>query len=69
MSIQQNKRPVVIGVTGGSGSGKTTVSNKIYDQLHGQAIQIINQDTYYNDQSDMTMDERKAVQSVSSACI
>ena len=27
MSIQQNKRPVVIGVTGGSGSGKTTVSN------------------------------------------
>ena len=61
MSIQQNKRPVVIGVTGGSGSGKTTVSNKIYDQLHGQAIQIINQDTYYNDQSDMTMDERKAV--------
>ena len=50
MSIQQNKRPVVIGVTGGSGSGKTTVSNKIHDQLHGQAIQIINQDTYYNDQ-------------------
>ncbi|WP_076459341.1 uridine kinase [Limosilactobacillus caccae] len=61
MSIQQNKRPVVIGVTGGSGSGKTTVSNAIYNQLHGQAIQIITQDTYYNDQSEMTMAERKAV--------
>lgn len=61
MSIQEDKHPVVIGVTGGSGSGKTTVSNKIYNQLHGQAIQIINQDTYYNDQSDMTMEERKKV--------
>ncbi|MBB1080120.1 uridine kinase [Limosilactobacillus sp. STM2_1] len=61
MSTQQDKHPVIIGVTGGSGSGKTTVSKKIYDQLHGQAIQIINEDTYYNDQADMTMEERKAV--------
>lgn len=57
----QKRRPIIIGVTGGSGSGKTTVSKAIYNQLHGQAIQIITQDTYYNDQSDMTMAERKAV--------
>jgi uridine kinase len=55
------KRPVIIGVTGGSGSGKTTVAKAIYDRLHGNSIMIINQDTYYNDQSDMTMAERKAV--------
>lgn len=61
MSTQQEKRPIIIGVTGGSGSGKTTVSRAIYNQLHGQAIQIITQDTYYNDQADMTMEERKAV--------
>lgn len=61
MSNQQEKRPIIIGVTGGSGSGKTTVSRAIYNQLHGQAIQIITQDTYYNDQADMTMEERKAV--------
>lgn len=57
----QKRRPIIIGVTGGSGSGKTTVSKAIYNQLHGQAIQIITQDTYYNDQSEMTMAERKAV--------
>ena len=61
MSTQQEKRPIIIGVTGGSGSGKTTVSRAIYNQLHGQAIQIITQDTYYNDQADMTREERKAV--------
>lgn len=56
-----SKRPIIIGVTGGSGSGKTTVSKAIYDNLHGQSIQILTQDTYYNDQAKMTMAERKAV--------
>ena len=59
--MNEDKRPIVIGVTGGSGSGKTTVSKAIYENLRGQSIQIINQDTYYNDQADMTMEERKAV--------
>ncbi len=57
----EEKRPIIIGVTGGSGSGKTTVAHAIFDQLHGNSIQIITQDTYYNDQSEMTMAERKAV--------
>lgn len=55
------KRPVVIGATGGSGSGKTTVSHAIYDLMNGQSMEIITQDTYYNDQASMTMEERKAV--------
>lgn len=54
-------RPIIIGVTGGSGSGKTTVAHAIFDQLHGNSIQIITQDTYYNDQTEMTMEERKQV--------
>lgn len=54
-------RPIIIGVTGGSGSGKTTVAHAIFDQLHGNSIQIITQDTYYNDQANMTMAERKQV--------
>lgn len=61
MSTEQKRRPIIIGVTGGSGSGKTTVSKAIYNQLKGQDIQIITQDTYYNDQAAMTMDERKKV--------
>lgn len=57
----EKKRPVLIGVTGGSGSGKTTVSNKIFENLAGESVTMIPQDAYYNDQTDMTMDERKAV--------
>ena len=57
----EEKRPIIIGVTGGSGSGKTTVAHAIFDQLHGNSIQIITQDTYYNNQSEKSMAERKAV--------
>ncbi|MGV0167278.1 uridine kinase [Furfurilactobacillus sp. WILCCON 0119] len=58
---EQAKRPVVIGVTGGSGSGKTTVSQAIYNQLAGHSILILQQDSYYNDQAEMTIPERRAV--------
>ncbi|MGR6687934.1 Uridine kinase [Furfurilactobacillus rossiae] len=61
MMTEQTKRPIVIGVTGGSGSGKTTVSRAIYNQLAGHSILIMQQDSYYNDQAEMTMAERKAV--------
>lgn len=61
MSEQQHRRPIVIGVTGGSGSGKTTVSKAIYNQLSGQSLLILQQDSYYNDQNDMTMAERREV--------
>ena len=53
--------PIIIGVTGGSGSGKTTVSKKILEQLDGHSISIIKQDSYYKDQAGMTMEERRAV--------
>ncbi|VDG19856.1 uridine kinase [Lactiplantibacillus mudanjiangensis] len=61
MSETKHRRPIVIGVTGGSGSGKTTVSKAIYNQLSGQSLLILQQDSYYNDQADMTMAERRAV--------
>ncbi|KRN33605.1 uridine kinase [Weissella halotolerans DSM 20190] len=59
--IMSMKRPVVIGVTGGSGSGKTTISNKIYSRLAGESVVMIPQDAYYNDQSELTMAQRQAV--------
>lgn len=61
MTENKHRRPVVIGVTGGSGSGKTTVSKAIYNQLSSQSLLILQQDSYYNDQSEMTMAERHAV--------
>jgi len=56
MSAQQ--KPVIIGVAGGSGSGKTTVCNKIYDYFSGKSIIILEHDSYYRDQSDLSFEER-----------
>jgi uridine kinase len=52
------KKPIVIGVAGGSGSGKTTVAKEIYRQFADQSIMIIEQDAYYQDQSNKSMEER-----------
>ncbi|ETO40167.1 Uridine kinase [Fructilactobacillus florum 8D] len=55
------KRPVIIGVTGGSSSGKTTVSRAILERLSGHSIAIIQQDSYYRDQAELSMAARKQV--------
>lgn len=52
------KRPVIIGVAGGSGSGKTTVVRNICDRLEG-CVAVIEQDAYYKDQSHLPMEERR----------
>ncbi|WP_072153062.1 uridine kinase [Weissella viridescens] len=57
----KNSKPVIIGVTGGLGSGKTTVSEEIFNRLAGESMVMLPQDAYYNDQSDMDMEARKAV--------
>lgn len=51
-------KPVVIGVSGGTGSGKSTVAKAIFKSLPDENILIIEQDAYYKDQSDLTYDER-----------
>ena len=51
-------KPVVIGVSGGTGSGKSTVAKAIFKSLPDENILIIEQDAYYKDQSSLTYDER-----------
>lgn len=51
-------RPVIIGVAGGSGSGKTTVCNKINEYFVGKSVKMIEHDSYYRDQSDISFEER-----------
>ena len=53
-----SKRPVVIGITGGSGSGKTSVTRAIYEVFRDHSVVVIEQDYYYKDQSHMTFEER-----------
>jgi uridine kinase len=52
------RKPVVIGVTGGSGSGKTSVTKAIIDSFKGHSILMLEQDYYYKDQSDLPFEER-----------
>ena len=52
------RKPVVIGVAGGSGSGKTSVTKAIYESFKGHSITMIQQDYYYKDQSELPFEER-----------
>jgi uridine kinase len=54
-------RPVIIGVAGGSGSGKTTVVREIVRELGPDQVTLIQHDSYYRDRSGMTAAERAAV--------
>jgi len=49
----------IIGIAGGTGSGKTTVVNKIISELGTDDIGVIYQDSYYVDLSHLSMEERK----------
>ncbi len=51
-------RPIIIGITGGTGSGKSTVSKEILKHIKKSDILIIEQDSYYKDQSNLTFEER-----------
>lgn len=50
---------LIIGIAGGTGSGKTTVVHKIVESLPPDTVAVIPQDSYYNDQSDLPLDVRK----------
>ena len=51
---------LVIGIAGGSGSGKTTVVKAIVNQLQGRVV-VIPQDSYYKDSSHVPVEERKNI--------
>ncbi len=55
------KRPVIIGVAGGTGSGKTTVAMKILERVGTEHIAYIPHDAYYRDLSHLPLEERTCI--------
>ena len=51
----------IIGIAGGTGSGKTTVVKKIVNALPPHYVAVVPLDSYYNDTSHMTEEERHAI--------
>ena len=51
----------IIGIAGGTGSGKTTVVRKIVETLPKTKVAVIPQDSYYNDNTGIPMEERRKI--------
>jgi uridine kinase len=51
-------KPFVIGIAGGTGSGKTTVARRIYESLHLDSAIFLDQDSYYRDLGHLALEER-----------
>ena len=51
-------KPIIIGVAGGTGSGKTTVSQEILRRVGAERIVFIQHDSYYRDRSHLSLEER-----------
>jgi uridine kinase len=52
---------LVIGVAGGSGSGKTTVVRRIVDSIGDDQVSLLEHDRYYRDRGDLRLEERAAL--------
>lgn len=50
-------RPLIIGVAGGTGSGKTTVARRVAESLTGAQVAFLDMDAYYRDHHHLTHDE------------
>lgn len=52
---------LIIGIAGGTGSGKTTVVNQIIEELKNEEVDVISQDSYYQDTSHLSYDQRTKI--------
>ncbi|WP_260391943.1 uridine kinase [Empedobacter falsenii] len=61
--IKKNNKTkmLVIGIAGGTGSGKTTVVNNILRDLNAESVIVISQDNYYKDHPELSFDERSKI--------
>jgi uridine kinase len=54
-------KPLIIGIAGGSGSGKSTVARKVAAELDASSVAFIDMDAYYNNYAQLPIEERRRV--------
>lgn len=52
------RKPILIGIAGGSGSGKSTVTNELVEMIDGDRVVVIAQDNYYKSQNSLPFEQR-----------
>jgi uridine kinase len=57
----ERMRPIILGVAGGSGSGKTTVVRAIIQKLGADQVTVIHHDSYYRDTGHLSLEERREI--------
>ena len=61
MNLPGGRRPVLIGLAGGTGSGKTTVAQAIFQRLAGRPVVVLEMDAYYLDHGGLPLEQRAAI--------
>ena len=54
-------KPLIIGIAGGSGSGKSTVARNVAQALHTESVAFIDMDAYYLNYAHLSLDERRKI--------
>ena len=57
---EMSNKPLIVGIGGGTASGKTTMVQSIIEDLNGQDVVVIQHDSYYRDRSQASMEDREA---------
>ncbi len=60
-TLTTTRKPFIIGVAGGTGSGKTTVTEKVLEAAGVGSVATLAQDSYYRDQIHLSMEERRKI--------
>ena len=58
-NIVNRKSPIIIGIAGGTGSGKSTFTNRLKDAF-GDQVTVLYHDNYYRAHDDMPFEQRKS---------
>ena len=61
MTVTTLKKPFIIGVAGGTGSGKTTVTEKVLEAAGVGSVATLAQDSYYRDQTELDLEVRERI--------